>query len=148
MSSTPWWKNMWVRLAIAAVLLTIVIRQIEFSELAALSGRLQWSLVAGALALQFLNRFLTTFKWRVLLRAKGFDYPYFHLLSVVWMSNFMGHFLPSAVGGDNVRMLTLAHQLEPPKEACNTWRALLTGLRTLGADLMEHIELENSLLFE
>ena len=46
------------------------------------------------------------------------------------------------------RLVALAHGLEMPRGACNTWRALVLGLRTLREDLMEHIHLENNLLFE
>ena len=46
------------------------------------------------------------------------------------------------------RMVALAHGLEQPRGACNTWRALLAGLRTLREDLMQHIHLENNILFE
>jgi regulator of cell morphogenesis and NO signaling len=35
-----------------------------------------------------------------------------------------------------------------PRGACNTWRALLAGLHTLRNDLMQHIHLENNILFE
>lgn len=35
----------------------------------------------------------------------------------------------------------------PPDGACNSWRALYTGTRKLEADLMEHIHLENNVLF-
>lgn len=35
-----------------------------------------------------------------------------------------------------------------PKGACNTWRALYLGLATLQADLMNHIHLENNILFD
>lgn len=35
----------------------------------------------------------------------------------------------------------------PPAGACNTWRALYAGTRKLADDLMEHIHLENNLLF-
>jgi regulator of cell morphogenesis and NO signaling len=41
----------------------------------------------------------------------------------------------------------IAHGYEPPPEACATWRALYTGLRKLVDDLMEHIHLENNVLF-
>jgi regulator of cell morphogenesis and NO signaling len=34
-----------------------------------------------------------------------------------------------------------------PEEACPTWRALWEGLERLEADLMEHIHLENNVLF-
>lgn len=35
----------------------------------------------------------------------------------------------------------------PPAGACNTWRALYAGTRKLADDLMEHIHLENNILF-
>ncbi|MEQ6887301.1 DUF542 domain-containing protein [Halomonas sp. CS7] len=38
--------------------------------------------------------------------------------------------------------------ITPPKGACTTWRALYTGLREFRDDLMQHIHLENNLLFE
>jgi len=41
----------------------------------------------------------------------------------------------------------LTHDMTPPPGACNTWRALYTGLAQLKHDLMEHIHLENNVLF-
>jgi regulator of cell morphogenesis and NO signaling len=35
----------------------------------------------------------------------------------------------------------------PPEGACNTWRALYAGTRKLADDLMEHMHLENNVLF-
>ena len=42
----------------------------------------------------------------------------------------------------------LTHGIQPPSGACNTWRALYLGLQRLRDDLMQHIHLENNLLFE
>lgn len=41
----------------------------------------------------------------------------------------------------------LTNNMQPPLGACNTWRALYLGLQKLHDDLMEHIHLENNLLF-
>lgn len=41
----------------------------------------------------------------------------------------------------------LTNNTQPPVGACNTWRALYLGLQKLRNDLMEHIHLENNLLF-
>ena len=41
----------------------------------------------------------------------------------------------------------LAHHFELPAEACNTWRATYAGLQALIDDLMQHIHLENNVLF-
>jgi len=50
-------------------------------------------------------------------------------------------------GANLQRVRELAHDFEAPPEACNTWRALYLGLAELERDLMEHIHLENNVLF-
>ena len=45
------------------------------------------------------------------------------------------------------RLRKLATDFQPPAEACATWRALYAGLEKLEAELMEHIHLENNVLF-
>lgn len=45
------------------------------------------------------------------------------------------------------RTRELTADLNPPPEACTTWRALYAGLTRLEAELMEHIHLENYVLF-
>lgn len=46
------------------------------------------------------------------------------------------------------RLAALAHDFVPPPAACNTWRALYRGLQQFREDLMQHIHLENNVLFE
>lgn len=48
---------------------------------------------------------------------------------------------------DLLRIRALTDDLEPPAEACTTWRALYLGLQQLEQELMEHIHLENNILF-
>lgn len=47
-----------------------------------------------------------------------------------------------------VRIRQLTADLTPPEEACTTWRALYLGLQQLEQELMEHIHLENNVLFQ
>jgi regulator of cell morphogenesis and NO signaling len=42
----------------------------------------------------------------------------------------------------------LTNGFTPPAEACVTWRALYLGLQQLEQELMEHIHLENNVLFQ
>jgi regulator of cell morphogenesis and NO signaling len=44
-------------------------------------------------------------------------------------------------------IIALTHDMTPPAEACNTWRALYAGLNQLRDDLISHIHLENNILF-
>lgn len=46
------------------------------------------------------------------------------------------------------RLDDMTNDITLPRAACNTWRALYLGLKTLREDLMEHIHLENNILFE
>lgn len=41
----------------------------------------------------------------------------------------------------------LSSNFTPPEGACGTWRALYAGLEKFEAELMEHIHLENNILF-
>lgn len=45
------------------------------------------------------------------------------------------------------RMRELASDFVPPAEACTTWRALFLRLHRLEQDIMEHVHLENHVLF-
>lgn len=45
------------------------------------------------------------------------------------------------------KLNALTHDATPPAGACNTWRALYAGVAQLGEDLINHIHLENNVLF-
>lgn len=45
------------------------------------------------------------------------------------------------------QLVELCHGLEPPVDACNTWRALYRLVAAFRFDLMQHIHLENNILF-
>jgi len=45
------------------------------------------------------------------------------------------------------KLAVLTHDASPPAEACNTWRALYAGIAQLNDDLINHIHLENNVLF-
>lgn len=44
-------------------------------------------------------------------------------------------------------LMALTHDAVSPEGACNTWRALYAGIAQLGDDLINHIHLENNVLF-
>ncbi len=52
-----------------------------------------------------------------------------------------------AVGAQLARVRQLTGDLTPPDDACNSFRALYSGLADLEADLHLHIHLENNVLF-
>jgi len=50
-------------------------------------------------------------------------------------------------GRNLAKLRQLAHDFVPPTQACGTWRALYLGLQELERDVMQHIHLENHVLF-
>jgi regulator of cell morphogenesis and NO signaling len=50
-------------------------------------------------------------------------------------------------GRNLARIRALTNNLTPPPDACPTWRALYLRLGTLESELMDHIHLENNVLF-
>ncbi|MCB9626350.1 MAG: iron-sulfur cluster repair protein YtfE [Sandaracinaceae bacterium] len=50
-------------------------------------------------------------------------------------------------GANLARTRALATDFVPPPEACSTWRALYVALENLEMELMQHIHLENNVLF-
>ena len=55
---------------------------------------------------------------------------------------------PDEHGVRLARLRALAHDYQPPPDACTTWRALYAGLLELERELMAHIHLENNVLFK
>lgn len=51
------------------------------------------------------------------------------------------------VAAELARSRELTDDYVPPEGACGTWRALYAGLAELERDLMEHVHLENAVLF-
>jgi len=50
-------------------------------------------------------------------------------------------------GEDVARLCRLTHDMIAPEGACNSWRSLYQDLRSFCADLMDHIHIENHILF-
>jgi regulator of cell morphogenesis and NO signaling len=44
-------------------------------------------------------------------------------------------------------LAALTHDMQPPDGACGSWRALYSGVRKLSNDLIDHIHIENNILF-
>ncbi|ASJ24379.1 iron-sulfur cluster repair protein YtfE [Laribacter hongkongensis] len=50
-------------------------------------------------------------------------------------------------GANLERLAALTDDMTAPPDACTTWNALYAGIRQLGEDLINHIHLENNVLF-
>lgn len=74
-----------------------------------------------------------------MLRSGG--HPFAHQPIGVMRAEHVEH------GATLEKLAAMTDDVTPPADACNTWRALYAGLDQLRDDLMDHIHLENNLLF-
>jgi hypothetical protein len=61
-------------------------------------------LLALSMALYAMILGISTWRWRVLLQAQGFDAPLAHLSGSYLVATFFNNFLPSNIGGDVIRV--------------------------------------------
>jgi uncharacterized protein (TIRG00374 family) len=92
------------KLAVSAALLTYLLAS---TDLGALYRRVRGGdtiLLAAAVVLYTLILILSTWRWRVLLRAQGYEAPLRRLSASYLVATFFNNFLPSNIGGDVVRV--------------------------------------------
>jgi uncharacterized protein (TIRG00374 family) len=92
------------KLAVSAALLIYLLSS---TDLAALYRRVRGGdtvLLAAAVVLYTAILIISTWRWRVLLRAQGYDAPLRRLSASYLVATFFNNFLPSNIGGDVVRV--------------------------------------------
>jgi uncharacterized protein (TIRG00374 family) len=90
-----------------AVSVALLVYLFTTTDLAALVGRVRNGdtlYLAVAVALYIGMLAMSTWRWRLLLRAQGFAVSLRHLSSSYLVASFFNNFLPSNIGGDIVRV--------------------------------------------
>jgi len=97
-----------VRLFVSVGLITFLVYRLDLSEVGGhLKGLAVLPLFLAALA-DFGVIFINSLRWRVLLAARGIRASQARLLYYYLVGNFFSAFLPTAVGGDVVRVVGLS----------------------------------------
>ncbi len=92
-----------VKAAVSAALLFLLVRRVDGSELGAMLRQTdaRWVLLSALIG-AMLNA-ISSWKWRILLRAKGKSVPFVRLLNLYFVGLFINNFFPSTIGGDLFR---------------------------------------------
>ncbi|HWV45890.1 MAG TPA: flippase-like domain-containing protein, partial [Nitrospira sp.] len=72
--------------------------------------RIDVGLAALVILVFMLDRALMTFKWLLLLRARGIHSQFFAAMKIYCASMVWGMFLPSTIGSDTIRALSIARR--------------------------------------
>jgi glycosyltransferase 2 family protein len=86
------------------VLVIWVLQQIDFAPLLTRLATMRWGVVGLLIGIGLLDRFVTAWKWHVLLVATNLRLSLVEAFRIQMIATFFGSFLPTAVGMDAVRI--------------------------------------------
>ena len=69
---------------------------------------LYWPYLIGYFVLNFFDRLIMAYKWKILLEAKEIPCSWKELIVVYFKGTFLGNLLPTSLGGDAVRAYELS----------------------------------------
>jgi uncharacterized protein (TIRG00374 family) len=124
--------SFWLKLAVSATLIGLLIRQINFQELGATLRGADLRLVALYFAISPLMQLVSSLKWQLFLQAKSIRVGFLYLYRLYFVGHFFNHFMPSNVGGDLVRIYELKMRTNDfSVAAASVFMERMTGLAAL-----------------
>jgi len=92
------------KIAVAATLCGVIIARIDWSAAWRSLATIGWMPVAGMFAILTFTFFLSAYKWQILLKVHGIDYPFRKLSKYYFVAVFLNNFFPTSIGGDGYRI--------------------------------------------
>lgn len=120
-----------LRWGITIIGLWLVMRQLSLSALSAQLRQSHWQWIVVALALMVVSLFVRALRWQILLHGVGASVGFGRLVRVYFIGNFFNSFLPSGFGGDAVRIVEVAKEVDGSVAAGTVIVDRLTGLMML-----------------
>ncbi len=121
-----------VRVGIAALLLTVLLRRMEWSDFRNAFRGIRWEWFALAAFLHFPGYVISAWRWRILLLAQGQPIPFWKLVESYIVATFFNYTLLGTLGGDFVRMYdTGLGQKRGAQAASSVFVERLTGLAAM-----------------
>ena len=121
-----------LKLMVSIGLLAFLYRNIPFSEVGAVLGRINPSYLPAICILLVVNTVLSAWKWQLFLRGDGVDLPLAGLTASYMSGTFCNLFLPSNIGGDSYRIYDIAQQSrEAARSAASVFADRFSGFIAL-----------------
>lgn len=93
-----------VKVIVAATLCGVIVARIDWGAAWHSLAATGWAPVAGMFAIMTLCVFLSAYKWQILLKVHGIDYPLGKLSKYYFVAVLFNNFLPTSIGGDGYRI--------------------------------------------
>ena len=123
-----------LKLAVSAALLFLLLRRVDWGELGAMLRRTDPSWLLLSVPAGILPIAVSSWKWRILLAAKGYPLPFRRLFNLYFAGLFINNFFPSTIGGDLFRSLAVGREIGDRAHAlAAVFMERFTGLTALTA---------------
>ena len=99
-----------IQILVSGGVIAFLLWQIDLQQTADIIRDSRWGYVLAALAIFLGTTWLMTWRWSTLLAARGVHEPFSWLLRLYFVSYAAGQVLPTAVGGDAVRIIEHARR--------------------------------------
>lgn len=109
-----------VRLTLTLILLAWLASQVDLRAVGAVLAQANPAWLALGVAINLLSIICATWRWQVLLTGLNFRFRLLQLLRLVLSGAFFNMFLPSSVGGDVVKMVLIAPDLDRREDAVSS----------------------------
>jgi glycosyltransferase 2 family protein len=123
----------WIaRVGLAGALLIYVLAKVDWSQAASLAEGMQLSWLIPFALMALVETSISVAKWRLLLRARGYELPFGRLFRYMVIGQFYSTALPSSVGGDAARVIALNRDVQDVRLAlASIVMERLTGMAVL-----------------
>jgi len=96
---------LYLRIGVALILIYLIVQWVDFKAVMQTIVKTDMGYMVLILALAIFDRYLTSYKWNILLKARGINLSNLEAFKIYLSSGFVGTLLPSTLGGDVVRAL-------------------------------------------
>jgi uncharacterized protein (TIRG00374 family) len=103
-------RSLWIRSAITAIVLAIMLSRISVAQVLDVIARVRPEMVVSVLVLLAADRAVMIWRWVILLRATGQRIATKSAAWIYLVSSFVGGFLPAGIGADLARAYTLSQR--------------------------------------
>lgn len=96
-----------LKIAVSVALYAYIFSKVDAAHLWEILKEADITLFVGAIGVYFVIQALSAYRWQMLLKPPGLETPYKRLLSFYLLGMYFNFFLPTAIGGDVVRVYYL-----------------------------------------
>lgn len=109
-----------LKAGISAGLVALLLSWIPADEIGAAFADINLPLYLGACLILFLQQNVIAYCWRLMLTAQGNHVPIWRILQVHWIGAFFGAFMPTSIGMDLIRAISLSRYMKRGADAMSS----------------------------